>query len=177
MIKTKKTKEILKEWRSFEKKNLNESSYTPSSKANSIKRAAADFLRCSEASLSDASHFSGSEEDDFDFMIGQLQSMGEIENAISINDMIFTDDQTCSIDWGSLPLDKNSEMIPFNDPDSEFYSHKAHPDFDLVYYFSHASPRKSWIFAFFPKANAANQQQDMTSKSWHGKLRLGSKGR
>ena len=169
MIKTKKTKEILKEWRSFENRSLNESSFSPSSKAQSIKKSVADFLSCPESDLSDSSYIGEPIDEEFEFILDELKRMGELENSISLDDMIFTDDQTCVIDWSKF--DKSSESIPFHDPDSEFYMQRGHKDFDLVYYLNHAESRSPWVFAFFPKVDSSSPKQ------WHGKLKIGGKGK
>ena len=104
MIKTKKTKEILSEWRSFEKRSLNESSYSPSSGAQSIKKAVADFLACPESDLSDSSYIGEPIDEEFEFLIEAIKNEGGLPTSVSLNDMIFTDDQTCTIDWNKTGL-------------------------------------------------------------------------
>ena len=170
MIKTKKTKEILSEWRSFEKRSLNESSYSPSSGSQSIRKAVADFLACPESDLSDSSYIGEPIDEEFEFLIEAIKNEGGLPTSVSLNDMIFTDDQTCTIDWNNLPLDKNSEKFMLNDPDLELYHHRGQPDFDLFYYLNHAESRNPWVFAFFPKSGSSVSQ-------WHGKLKIGGKGR
>ena len=170
MIKTKKTKEILKEWRSFENRSLNEASYSPSSKAKSIIKAAAEFLKCDEFDIQVASAIGDPVEEEFELFIKEVKNKGGLSASTSLDDMVFTDNYTAIIDWNNLPLDKNSEKFMLDNPDFELYLHKGHSDFDLFYYLNHAEPRNPWVFAFFPKSGGSAPQ-------WHGKLKIGGKGR
>lgn len=168
MIKTKKTKEILKEWRSFESEVLVESA-----KHSNLRDQASKFLGCDKKDFQDSSIFSSYPElgDELEYVIELLKANKKLDESMSASDLVFTDDQTCSIDFGNLPLDKVKDYFDLGGAGGAlpFHGYFDHNNFDLIYYKSTEESRSPFLFIFFPK--------NSTPKQWHGKLRIGGKGR
>ena len=170
MIKTKKTKEILKEWRSFESEVLVESA-----KHGNLRDQASKFLGCDKEDFQDSSIFSSYPElgDELEFLIELLKADKKLDESMTVSDLVFTDDQTCSINFGNLPLDKAKDYFDVGGagggiPVHGYFDHNA---FDLFYFKNTEESRNPFLFVFFPKSGSS------ASKQWHGKLKIGGKGR
>ena len=168
MIKTKKTKEILKEWRSFESEVLVESA-----KHDNLRDQASKFLGCDREDFQDSSIFSSYPElgEELEYLIELLKADKKLDGSMSASDLVYTDDQTCSIDFDKLPLDKVKDYFDLGGAGGGLPVHGYfdHNNFDLIYYKNTEESRSPFLFVFFPKNSAPKQ--------WHGKLKIGGKGR
>ncbi len=197
MIKTKETKEILNEWHKFENKNrLNESQGAATRQRPQNSKRAQDLLKKLESTFGSGPFYNYSQFDNHsdDEMIADygngtegiqvgyqeildfVNSTGEIEiSDMSLGDFVIADDNQFNdsgIKSSSLNIVKAGVA---NFPSGEYaeFGYVALNDGEripVVYSSNHGHT----IYGFIPTEYDARAKQ---TSSWHGKLKIGGKGR